>query len=209
MTRQQRHAGFYRLVPNKEVNGMPVWRNGRMWLYSSTSGIWTFAFEDEDTGMDKAFATGAGGIFSAAHGGLTPDAVTGWKSWDGNKHQEDAGISVTSDCDSGAAAAGDASGHGRGACAATCACAAATAPAQAIPARSLACVSRATCSHAVSSPPAVYLRPVQAHPLCTSGAAGRVADPASDVRRAVPSPPKARGERHAGVGMRRETCVFV
>eukprot|EP00660_Eupelagonema_oceanica_P019049 gene19049-biopygen29176 len=102
-------GGFYRLVADREVNGMPMWKSGENCLYSTAAGNWKV------TDKEKEIAGNFGGIESiAAHGGIMPDAVAGWESYDGGKWHADTGVAVTSDRDSGAAAAGDAPSYGRG-----------------------------------------------------------------------------------------------
>eukprot|EP00660_Eupelagonema_oceanica_P019495 gene19495-biopygen36864 len=98
-TRRNTYAGFYRLVAGRETNGMPMWNWGDMWLYSSSEGEWIVTDDEKDMEDD------IGGIKSAVHGGLMPDAVTGWESYGDEKWQADTGVSVTSDRGSGAAAA--------------------------------------------------------------------------------------------------------
>eukprot|EP00660_Eupelagonema_oceanica_P001101 gene1101-biopygen29188 len=98
-TRQRKSGGFYRVVADRDVNGMPVWKCGENWLYSDTSGQWRV------TSDEKNIARSFGVITCPSHGGLMPDAVSGWESYVDGKWQEDAGISVTNGRDSGAAAA--------------------------------------------------------------------------------------------------------
>eukprot|EP00660_Eupelagonema_oceanica_P019264 gene19264-biopygen22674 len=90
-------AGLYRLVPNQEANGMPMWECGKNLLYSSTQGEWCFAQEDKHIGIGNGFKKTSACMRSAAHGGLMPDAVTDWVSYDreGREWREDTGISVT------------------------------------------------------------------------------------------------------------------
>eukprot|EP00660_Eupelagonema_oceanica_P019667 gene19667-biopygen26096 len=95
-TEEGKHlGGFYNLVPDRQENGMPVWKSGRNWLYSSHEGRWFV------TGDEENIAKNSRVLESAVHGGLTPDVTDGWN----------AGVSVTRDRDSGAAAAWDAPGH--------------------------------------------------------------------------------------------------
>eukprot|EP00660_Eupelagonema_oceanica_P019496 gene19496-biopygen36865 len=101
-TRQTETAGFYNLVPDQQANGMPVWKCGKMWLYSTTNGEWCFASADDHIGIGKDFAVQRGWIISTSHGGLMPNAVAGWHSFDGYGWPDDTGISVTIARDSGA-----------------------------------------------------------------------------------------------------------
>eukprot|EP00660_Eupelagonema_oceanica_P019761 gene19761-biopygen28993 len=103
-TRKQHCAGSYRLVPEQQANGMPVWKYGKKWLYSSPSGKWFINNETDHVGVGKDFAAASGHIYCPdPHGGLMPNEVTRWKSWGDDKWRKDTGVSVTSDRDNGAA----------------------------------------------------------------------------------------------------------
>eukprot|EP00660_Eupelagonema_oceanica_P019065 gene19065-biopygen22363 len=88
-TSPKTYGGFYSLIPDRQVNGMPMWECGKNRLYSRTNGQWMVTYDEKD------MATDVGGISSAQHGGLMPDAVAIWKNYDGKNWQEDAGVSVT------------------------------------------------------------------------------------------------------------------
>eukprot|EP00660_Eupelagonema_oceanica_P019303 gene19303-biopygen17225 len=142
-------------------------------------------FSDEyidiwNIGTGKDFATSEGYIHSAVHGGLMPDAATGWETLGGGKFHVDAGVSVTSDGGGGAAAGGMCLGRKKeagGRAARACADAAALAPPREMP------LTRNCVAHTNS---AQRSWPAQARALYAGDATARVVDAAADERRLLP-----------------------
>eukprot|EP00660_Eupelagonema_oceanica_P019677 gene19677-biopygen24734 len=107
--------GCYHIVSNRQRNGMPVWQCGEKIMYADMHGLWKVARDEEQVAGDH-------GVFcSDEHGGLMPDAMAGWKTWDqrcqlhtccdsdngawdGDGWRADDDVSVTRDRGSGTAA---------------------------------------------------------------------------------------------------------